>query len=133
MNGPRRVEVYEPDQPRGILHHGEQLLAPGVLRNPVQVEALYDPAVAQRSALRNLLQRHGYADLDAVRDEGRSKQSLTLVARLLKRRVGGMDADQKQRIQALSLEQLESLAEAVLDFHTAADLSRWLDEHGDDI
>ena len=34
------------------------------------------------------------------------------------------------RIQALPLEQLEALAEALLDFSGPADLAAWLEEHG---
>ncbi len=71
--GPRRVEVYEPEKPARIANPGEALLAPGVLRNPVQVEALYDPSVANEAVLRNLLQRHGYESLDAVRLEGEAE------------------------------------------------------------
>jgi hypothetical protein len=73
LNGPRQVEVYEPGKPRRIVRRGQELLAPGVLRNPIPVESLYDTDVAHRTALRNLLQRQGYADLDAVRDEGRQR------------------------------------------------------------
>ncbi len=49
---------------------GEELQAPGILKNPVPVEALYDWEVGQEITLRNLLQRHGYDSLDAVRAEG---------------------------------------------------------------
>ncbi len=69
--GPRRVEVYEPQRPVRTLVAGEQLRAPGVLRNPVPIEALYDRQAAHEAALRNLLQRRGYEDLAAVRAEGR--------------------------------------------------------------
>jgi len=142
MTGPRRVEVHQADQARRIVHPGEQLLAPGILQNPVAVEALYDPEVAQRSALHNLLQRHGYADLDAVRDEGRdqghdeglkegheqgrSEQSISLVLRQLRRRLGGIDVEQEQHIRQLPLPELESLAEALLDFDRPTDLEDWL-------
>ncbi|MBI4955840.1 MAG: hypothetical protein HY908_27725 [Myxococcales bacterium] len=68
--GPRRVEVHEPGAPMTVALPGAELRAPGVLANPVAVEALYDPEVAMDAALRNLLQRRGYASLDAVRDEG---------------------------------------------------------------
>ncbi|MBW4493654.1 MAG: DUF4351 domain-containing protein [Oscillatoria princeps RMCB-10] len=35
----------------------------------------------------------------------------------------------QQRIQALSIPQLEELGEALLDFSTLADLVAWQDEH----
>lgn len=71
--GPRRVEVYSPGAPPRIVGPGEQLTAPGVLRNPVPVEALYDRNAAHEASFRNLLQRRGYEDLDQVRDEGREQ------------------------------------------------------------
>lgn len=71
--GERRVEVYERDQPVRTLGPGEALTAPGILRNAVPVEAMYDRAVAHRLTLRNLLQRQGYEGLEAVRDEGREQ------------------------------------------------------------
>jgi len=54
---------------------GAALDAPGILKNAVPVEALYDREAAHRHTFKNLLQREGYEDLDAVRDEGR-KQGL---------------------------------------------------------
>ncbi len=71
LTGPRRVEVYASGQPMRVALPGEELLAPGILRNPVPVEALFDRAAGDRVTLRNLLQRFGYEDLDAVREEGR--------------------------------------------------------------
>jgi predicted transposase YdaD len=73
LGGPRRVEVYEPrKKPRTVLP-GSLLTAPGVLQNPVRVEALYDRDEAERATLRNLLQRRGYEDLDAVLAKGRQE------------------------------------------------------------
>ena len=138
MHGPRRVEVHQAGQARRTLHHGEQLEAPGVLRNPVPVEALYDPDAAHQAALRNLLQRHGYADLEAVRSEGlekgrhegrsegRSEQGITLVLRQLTRSPGHISPTQERDIRHLPLEGIESLAEALLDFDGIADLDDWL-------
>ena len=71
--GPRRVEVHAPGQPMQTRGVGEQLLAPGILRNPIPVAALFERAAAQDLILRNLLQRRGYADLDAIREEGREE------------------------------------------------------------
>ena len=67
--GNRRVEVHLPGEPVRTLGVGEVLTAPGILRNPVPVEALFDRNVAHEVAFRNLLQRHGYSGLDDVRAE----------------------------------------------------------------
>lgn len=68
--GPRRVEVRCPGQPIRVLGLGEELTAPGILRNPVPVEALYDRDASHRVMLRNLLQRTGYESIEAIRTEG---------------------------------------------------------------
>jgi Uma2 family endonuclease len=70
LAGPRRVEVHQPEQKPRIANAGEQLEAPGILANPVPVEALWDREAARRVIFRNLLQRQGYASLDEVRAEG---------------------------------------------------------------
>ena len=70
LTGPPRVEVYTPDGLVGLVRPGQSLTAPGVLQNPIPMEAFYDPAVADRVALRNHLNREGYADLDDVLRKG---------------------------------------------------------------
>ena len=68
--GPRRVEVYRQGESMRLVGPSETLTAPGLLQNPVPIEVLYDRDAAHRATLRNLLQREGYENLDAVRQEG---------------------------------------------------------------
>lgn len=68
--GPRRVEVHEKGKPMRKVLAGEELIAPGILQNPVPVDAFYDREVAHEAMLRNLLQRKGYASVEAVKAEG---------------------------------------------------------------
>lgn len=81
--GPRRVEVYEQGQAMRTVGPGEELVAEGVLQNPVPIEALYDRSAAHEVTLRNLLQRRGYNSLDEVRAEvrveGRAESVLMLL------------------------------------------------------
>jgi predicted transposase YdaD len=58
--------------------------------------------------------------------KGKIKQAQALVLRQLQRRVGDLPAQIKEQIQTLSLEQLEALGEALLDFTVIADLLDWL-------
>jgi len=71
LTGPRRVEVHEPGQPVRVVHGDDELLAPGILQNPVPVRALFERDAALDATLRNLLAREGYASLDAVRENSR--------------------------------------------------------------
>ncbi|MBW4477598.1 MAG: Rpn family recombination-promoting nuclease/putative transposase [Tolypothrix brevis GSE-NOS-MK-07-07A] len=50
----------------------------------------------------------------------------SLVFRLLNRRVGELPQEVRSRVESLSLEQLENLGEALLDFTSMADLDAWL-------
>ncbi len=81
LTGPRRVEVHESRSEVRTVHPGETLEAPGILQNPVPVEALYDWEVGQEITLRNLLQRHGYDSLEAVKAEGEARGRAAAEAR----------------------------------------------------
>jgi len=83
LAGTRRVEVYEPGKRMHAALPGELLRAPGVLRNPVLVEALYDPQASMEATLRNLLQRAGYNSLDEVRAEGKAQGLAEAAQRLV--------------------------------------------------
>jgi predicted transposase YdaD len=58
--------------------------------------------------------------------EIRAESEANLVLRLLKRRLGQLSAEQEEQVKALSVEQLEALGEALLDFTAMADLETFL-------
>ncbi len=60
------------------------------------------------------------------RQEGRRAGQAQMVLRLVQRRWGAVAEATAQRIAVLSSTQLELLAEALLDFHSPADLETWL-------
>ena len=59
-------------------------------------------------------------------EKGWQEGQLALVKRLLQRRLGVLSPAAVKQVSALSTEQLEQLAEALLDFSRVADLQRWL-------
>ncbi|MBD2437292.1 DUF4351 domain-containing protein [Nostoc sp. FACHB-110] len=61
-----------------------------------------------------------------AKEEARQEEGQTLVLRLLNRKLGKISDVLLSQIQALSLEQIEALAEALLDFSAIADLETWL-------
>ncbi|MFN7349787.1 MAG: DUF4351 domain-containing protein, partial [Dolichospermum sp.] len=63
------------------------------------------------------------------RQEGKQEGEKNLILRLLHRRIGEIDALLIERITGLSIEQLENLGEALLDFSSVADLEAWLTQH----
>ena len=48
---------------------------------------------------------------------------------MLGKRLGSLERQLETRIGELSVEQLERLAEALLDFTTLSDLTDWLESH----
>ena len=61
-------------------------------------------------------------------EEGRREGVTATVLRQLRRRLGEVATPAVARIDALPVEQLERLADDLLDFSTPADLARWLDQ-----
>ncbi len=81
----------------------------------------------------NLEETRVYRDAEAVGErkglvKGREQEARSLILRLLKRRFGELPDEPQTQIQALSVEQLEALADALLDFSTLADLEEWLQD-----
>jgi predicted transposase YdaD len=62
--------------------------------------------------------------------EGEARGEAKLALRLLNRRCGPLSEATSACIQALPLERLEALTDALLDFSGPADLAAWLAEHG---
>ncbi|MCK6521068.1 Uma2 family endonuclease [Myxococcota bacterium] len=120
--GPRRVEVYEPDRPMRVVTAEEPLIAEGVLTNPVNVDALYDPDHAEAAVFRNLLNRRGVASLEALREEalaegeaaGEAKGEREALQRALRAILGA---------RGLSL---TSAQEALIDAAERAALDGWI-------
>jgi predicted transposase/invertase (TIGR01784 family) len=61
-------------------------------------------------------------------EDGRQRE-VALLLRQLRRRLGPLAPAQETRIQALPVNELENLGEALLDFQTVADLTAWLQQH----
>jgi predicted transposase YdaD len=57
-----------------------------------------------------------------ILQEGGEKEARSLILRQLTRRIGELSPEMRSQIQSLSLTQLETLGEALLDFTEPADL-----------
>jgi predicted transposase YdaD len=62
-------------------------------------------------------------------EAGRQQEAAGLAIRLLIRRLGSLDAGSRERLSNLPLQQLEQLAEDLLDFTEPADLQLWFEDH----
>jgi hypothetical protein len=59
-------------------------------------------------------------------EQGRQVEGVSLILRLLNRRIGAIPANLVEQITQLPIETLENLGEALLDFQNEADLVNWL-------
>jgi hypothetical protein len=60
-------------------------------------------------------------------EQGKQEEAQSLVLRQLRKRLGPLDTETQGRVAELPVEQLEALAEALLDFSTPSELKAWLD------
>lgn len=58
--------------------------------------------------------------------KGAKQGKLGTLTRQLSRRFGTTSPELQQQLQALSIEQLDDLSEALFDFSTVSDLTTWL-------
>ena len=66
-----------------------------------------------------------------VYQEGQEDGACSLVIRLLNRRFNSISPELRAQIESLDLEQVEALAEALLDFKSLTDLNTWRMAHGE--
>jgi Domain of unknown function (DUF4351) len=111
---------------QGCLLHKKRLVGTWMMTLPPDIEAEFKLEVKQLEAGRRMkyvtsFERSGI-------EIGRQEQTLLLVTRLLNRRLGNIDEDTKERVRSLSTEELERLAEELLDFTSVNDLTNWLSD-----
>jgi len=118
LTEPQQVEIYEPDRERRIAELDDELEAPGILKNPVPVRALFDRDAAHEATFRNLLQRHGYSSLDEVRATTLGE---TLLALFEKRGFTLSDEERSRIVACRDPEQLRIWFDRALEVSTAAE------------
>jgi predicted transposase YdaD len=64
-----------------------------------------------------------------AREEGRQAEGAAVVLKQLQRKLGKLPDELQAQIMALSIEQLELLAEGLLDFSKLENLTAWLAAH----
>ncbi|MCG8421623.1 MAG: Uma2 family endonuclease [Proteobacteria bacterium] len=131
LKGELRVEVHESGKPMLIVGQDETLEAPGILKNPVPVRALVDPAESNRAALRNLLQRLGYDSLEQIQhdSEKRGKRLGKQEGKRLGRREGNVAGRRSALFTLLSARGLDIDAATRKRIEACTDidvLDRWI-------
>ncbi|MBE9104174.1 Rpn family recombination-promoting nuclease/putative transposase [Nostoc cf. edaphicum LEGE 07299] len=116
----RKVSQLEPRQ-RPEISAYTQILA-GLKYNQDLIRQLFREGMMRESVIYQEILAEG-EQLGELR--GRKAEGQLLILRLLTRRVGELPQYMLDRIETLSLEQLENLGEALLDFQAIADLETW--------
>jgi predicted transposase/invertase (TIGR01784 family) len=118
-----RTEIVDPSVTRDIIDLLETVLVSKFAQlNREEIQAMF--------LLSDIKQTRVYQDAKQEgRQEGRQEGEVRIVLRLLSKRVGMISDRQIQMINNLTLEQLDDLGDALLDFGNIADLDNWLRSH----
>ena len=117
MVGPRHIEEHT-SEGSTIRGSGGVTSAPGILANPIPVDAFYDAELGLSVALANMLERFGYRSVDDIRAEGREEGREEGRTRTLRQ---SLRAILEKRGLAIGAD-----AEAAIDAAGSDDLQRWL-------
>lgn len=119
-----KVNQLEPRQ-RPEISAYTQILA-GLKYNQDLIRQLFREGMMRESVIyQEILAEGEQRGEQRGREEGRKAEGQLLILRQLTRRVGELPQEVLDRIETLSLEQLENLGEALLDFQAIADLETW--------
>lgn len=107
------IENFKDRREQSNIAAATSLLA-GLVLNKEVIKQLLREEIMQESVI--------YQD---IKEKGIQQGQVVLVLRLLKRRIGKLESEDETRITGLSVEQLEALGEALLDFSNRDDLLTW--------
>ena len=115
------TEIAEPQTQRNVINLIESIIIYKLpLKNREEIEAMFE--------LQDLKKTRFYQEaLGEGKAEGRQEGEANLVIRLLNRRFEEIPQNLREKILAMSVEQLENLGESLLDFESLSDLVNWLD------
>ncbi len=122
----QRIEQIRERRERSNVAASAAILAGLVLDKKV-IEGLLRQELMRESVIYQEIRAEGKAEGIAEGEaKGKQEGEASLVLRILRKRIGQVSQDLEKRIQGLSIEQLEDLGEALLDFTTETDLLNWL-------
>ncbi|MDG2990917.1 Rpn family recombination-promoting nuclease/putative transposase [Candidatus Synechococcus calcipolaris G9] len=113
-----QIDQIQSEQSRKELSTVVQLMA-GLQYSKELIQTIFREGMMRESVIYQEILQEG-------RQEGRQEGESTLILRQLHRRLGILSDQVVSQIRGLSLEQLESLGEALLDFQDLYDLETWL-------
>ena len=125
----QQISTIESSQQRQELSAYTQLIA-GLRFDKALIRQVFQEGIMRESVIyQEILQEGEVKGKAEGKAEGRWEEAQALILRQLSRRIGELAPEVKVQVQALSLAQLESLGDALLDFSRPADLLSWLQDH----
>ncbi|ELR96935.1 DUF4351 domain-containing protein [Gloeocapsa sp. PCC 73106] len=126
----QKIEAISLTQERSNVAAATSVLA-GLVLDKTIIRGLLREEIMKESVIYQDIKAQGEAEGLAKgrlegEAEGKTKEALILILRLLNRKFQSITPEIEQRIQSLTLTQLEDLGEALLDFQQKADLISWL-------
>lgn len=128
------TEWTQTDTPQGLLAQVAEQTATIPDREQRQTLAGFAEILAGLRFEKALIRRFFREDImresviyQDILQQGRQQEALSLVMRQLNRRLGEVNSAAIERVRALSIEELEELGVALLDFSGVADLMAWFD------
>ncbi len=120
-----QVDMIEESEEQKNISACTQILA-GLRFDRNLINQLFREEIMQESVI--------YQDIILIGEQigeqrGKKQEALQYTMRLLNRRIGSMNSETQQRINALSTTQLEDLGEALLDFSSQNNLTTWLENN----
>lgn len=103
------------------------------------IEEFLNLTPAEEQVLQTEMERMGLLERERIanllnsstrenQQQGAEREALTLVFRLLKRRIGDLNPNLEAHVRRLPVNQVEDLGEALLDFRNEEDLKNWLQD-----
>lgn len=112
-----------------VVRQLEQIADPREQSNLVAATSILAGLELEEQAIRQLMRSPVMREstmYQSILREGRAAGEKALILKLLTRKLGRLSPDITTKVSALSIERLESLGEALLDFTSIADLETWL-------
>ncbi len=116
------IDRIEDKRAKGNVAAATYILAGLVLKKEI-ISSILKEEIMRESVTYQDIKAQGKAE--GIK-EGKAQEAVSLVLRQLKRRIGNINTEDESKITGLSVEQLEALGEALLDFSSGDDLSSWL-------
>ena len=122
------IDKIEDKKDKSNLAAATSVLAGLVLEKAVIQSVLREEIMKESVIYQDIKEQGRKEGREEEREEGRKREA-NLILRQLRKRIGAIDPSESTRISELSIEKLEALGDALLDFNSHDDLRAWLENN----